>query len=68
MYDDVSLKLPSVDPPDQMMEDSEEQSMQDDPVLVNRWFARYLAFVQSVSRNVCLHDCSALVTAFDSCH
>ncbi|KAL3142662.1 hypothetical protein ABBQ38_002971 [Trebouxia sp. C0009 RCD-2024] len=40
MYDDVSLKLPSVDPPDQMMEDSEEQSMQDDPVLVNRYLAR----------------------------
>lgn len=64
MYDDVSLKLPSVDPPNQMMEDSEEQSMQDDPVLVNRWFARYLALVQSVSRNVWLRDCSAPAATF----
>lgn len=36
LYDDVSLKHPSLDPSNQMLEDSEEQSVQDDPVLANR--------------------------------
>ena len=58
MYDDVSLKHPSVDPPDQMMEDSEEQSMHDDPVLANR-SAPYLATGSQGFQKSCIHDRSA---------
>lgn len=36
LYSDVTLRHPSVDPADQMLEDSEEQPMQDDPSFCNR--------------------------------
>lgn len=37
LYSDVSLKHPSRDPADQMLDDTEEQPMQDDPVYANRY-------------------------------
>ena len=36
LYSDQSLKQAPLDPADQMLDDSEEQPMQHDPVVVNR--------------------------------